>query len=230
MTDEELYITRFSAWALGIEGVAEWNEWAMGRRQMSSGREAPDIAFTDSMFRRRLSQISKMTIQVVHSLLPLNNHTKMLFLSLRGEISMQYKINKMQIEEGALMPAAFSLSVFNAPAALATMALGLKGGYSAVYPGGNSISSALITAKAAAEAAFITGKAEELVVVYADEDLPPEYSSLMPECHPPLAFSFVLSNKPEAGAISLSSMNLGMDSPADFLKSLLLSRGNHVSS
>ena len=124
------------------------------------------------------------------------------------------------------MPAAFSLAVFNAPAALATMAFGLKGGYSALYPGGNSISSGLLAAKAA----LLSGEEKELIVVYADEDVPPEYSGLMPECPPPLAFSFILSKEPKDGSVSLSSLNQRVDSPADFLRSLLLSKEIYVSS
>ena len=225
MTSEKLHITRFSAWALGLEGADEWNEWAKGRRQMRSGPEAPELTFADSMFRRRLSQISKMSIQVVYNLLPLKEHTKMIFISMRGEIARQYKINKMQIEEGALMPAAFSLSVFNAPPALVSMAFGLKGGYSAIYPGGGSFSVGLISA----QTALLAGTEEEIIVVYADEEVPPEYAGLMPERPSPLAFSFVLSKKPEAGAVSLPTLNQEEDSPANFLKMLILSRGIHVS-
>ena len=63
MINEEVYITRLSAWARGIGSTDEWGEWTLGERKMGSGSEGPEIAFTDSMFRRRLSQISKMTIQ-----------------------------------------------------------------------------------------------------------------------------------------------------------------------
>ena len=231
MIDGELYIARLSAWALGIEGDDEWKEWARGGREMRSGPEAPEIAFTDSMFRRRLSQISRMTIQVVHDLQPQGEDTKMIFLSFRGELSRQFRINKMQIEDRALMPAAFSLSVFNAPPALASIALGLKGGYTALYPGGDSFGSGLD----AAGAALLAGKAEELIFVYADEELLPEYAGLLPESPPPLAFGLLLSKKAGPGNAPLlpgvihSYRDTEKDSPAEFLRSLLLCRGIHVS-
>ena len=107
------YITRLCAWAPGIESSGEWEQWAQGKRDISSDAKGPVIDFTDSMFRRRLSQISKMTVQVVHDLLPVGEDTKIFFVSFRGELSRQYQINKMLIEENSLMPAAFSLSVFN---------------------------------------------------------------------------------------------------------------------
>jgi hypothetical protein len=178
MIEDGLYVARFSAWAPNIGNADDWKEWAAGKRTMRSldssiENKAPEIAFTDSLFRRRLSQISKMTIQVVHELLPLEENTKMIFLSFRGELARQYKINKMVIEDEAIMPAAFSLSVFNAPIALASIALGLKGGYTAIYPGENSFATGLVMA----EAALFSG-ADELLFVYADEEIPQEYKCL----------------------------------------------------
>ena len=226
MTGGEIYIARFAAWAPGIASSGEWDEWAAGKRNISPGVKGPDITFTDSMFRRRLSQISKMTIQVVHDLMPLGEDTKMLFLSFRGELARQYQINKMLIEEGELSPAAFSLSVFNAPAALATMALGLKGGYSALYPGHNSFSAGI----KAAEAALLCGAADELVVVYADEEVPPEYRCFFQECPPPAAFALILSRTSRSFSIPISSLNVEVNNPLDFLKQLLLCGEIHVSS
>ena len=222
VTDGEIYITRLSAWALGIKGDAQWKEWASGSLEMLHGSQAPEIAFTDPMLRRRLSQITKMTIQVVSDLQPLGDDTKMIFVSFRGELARQYKINRMQIKDGALMPAGFSLSVFNTPPALACIALGLKGGYSALYPGGNYLSAGL----GAARAALCSGSAEEIIFVYADEELPPEYSCLLPSSPPPLAFGLLLGRKP--GPVPLRP-NEADDSPAGFLKSLILCKGMYVS-
>jgi hypothetical protein len=218
------YISRLCAWAPGIEGSGAWDEWAQEKRNISSGAKGPELAFTDSLFRRRLSQISKMTVQVVHDLLPVREDAKMLFVSFRGELARQFQINKMLIEEKTLMPAAFSLSVFNAPAALASIALGLKGGYTALYPGNNSFASGLM----AAEAAFLSGAAEELIFVYADEEAPPEYRSSFQECSPPLAFAVLLTREPQSTSVPFSSLK-GADNPHDFLKRLLLSGKIHIS-
>jgi hypothetical protein len=217
------YISRLCAWAPGVENSGEWDEWAQGRRNIASGAKGPEIAFTDSLFRRRLSQISRMTVQVVHGLLPVAENTNMFFVSFRGELARQYQINKMLIEEKTLMPAAFSLSVFNAPVALASIALGLKGGYSALYPGNNSFAAGL----AAAEAAFASDETDKLIFIYADEEAPPEYGCFFQECPPALAFAFLLTRKPQSAAVPLSSFKgeiapQGADSPHDFLKQLLL--------
>jgi len=231
------YISRLCAWAPGIGNSGEWDEWAQGKRDISSdakgqGTQVPAIDFTDSMFRRRLSQISKMTVQVVHDLLPVGEDTKIFFVSFRGEISRQYQINKMLIEEKSLMPAAFSLSVFNAPAALASIALGLKGGYSALYPGNNSFSSAL----SAASASFVSDAQDELIFVYADEEPPPEYRRYFKACSgteqaqspPAIAFAFLLTRAPQSLSVPFSSLNEAEGSPLDFLRLLL--RKIHASS
>jgi hypothetical protein len=231
MIGEELFIARFSTWAPNTDGVS------------SNEGKAPEIAFTDSLFRRRLSQISKMTIQVVHDLLPLDENIKMIFLSFRGELARQYKINKMVIEDKAIMPAAFSLSVFNAPIALASIALGLKGGYTAIYPGKNSFATGL----AVAEATLLSG-ANEVLFVYADEEVPQEYKSLSHSAAyraPPLAFALLLTKKPCPNCISLSSIiKKGNDSegsqsagfairqtfgPIDFLRQIILCKENYAS-
>jgi len=223
---KEAYIVRLSAWAPGIENPEKWNEWALGKQNISRSGKGPEIAFTDSMFRRRLSMISKMTVQVIHDLLPLKEDAKIFFLSFMGELSRQYQINKMLIEEGALSPAAFSLSVFNAPVALASMALELKGGYSALYPSRNSFNAGI----KATLAALHCGAAEEIVFVYADEEAPPEYESFSRECPPPAVFGLVLSRLPSPLSVPLSSFKTEGDSPLDFLKQLLLCGDIHVSS
>jgi len=220
----EVYVSRLCAWAPGIGSSAEWDEWAVGKRAISCGNKGPEISFTDSMFRRRLSQISKMTIQVIHDLMPQAEDTKIFFLSFRGELSRQFQINRMLFEEKMLSPAAFSLSVFNAPAALASMALGLKGGYSALYPGKNSFAAGL----KAAQAALLCGTQEELCLVYADEEVQGEYAGLCRDTMPSAAFGLLLTRSPKSARLPLPAPDED-DSPLDFLKQLLLHGEIHVS-
>jgi hypothetical protein len=214
----ETYITRFSAWAPGIESSGEWDEWAMGKREISSEVKTPGITYTDSAFRRRLSQISKMSIQVIHDLLPLGENTKILFSSFRGELSREYQIFKMLREEGTVSPAAFSLSGFNTPVALASIAFGLKGGYSAIYPVNNSYT-ACVTA---ARAMLFSGATEEVVLVYADEHIPRECEFFFREYPAPVAFGLLLSRNSTQSSVPLSFFK-EEDNPLAFLKQVLLS-------
>jgi len=224
MTDE-IYLARLSAWAPGIGSSDEWDEWALGKRSISFDAKGPEIAFTDSLFRRRLSQISKMTVQVIHDLLPLEEDTKIIFLSFRGELSKQFQINKMLVEEVQLSPAVFSLSVFNTPVALASIAIGLKGGYTTIYPANDSFAAGIKTA----QAALLCGMAEELVFVYADEQVPREYLRFYGECPPPpAAFGLLLSRRPESASIPFSTLKTEDDVPLDFLRQILLCKKNYA--
>jgi hypothetical protein len=138
-----------------------------------------------------------MAVQVVHSLLPLGERTEIVFLSFRGEITQQFKINKLLITEDSVTPAAFSLSVFNTPPALASIAFGLSAGYTALYPREGDFAAGL----AAAAAPVLCGAAEELLLVYADELVPEAYNSMaadsLPETAaafpPPLAFGVLIT-------------------------------------
>ena len=227
-TNGEAYITRLSAWAPGIESSGEWDEWALGRRSISSEEKTPEIAYTDSMFRRRLSQISKMSIQVIHDLLPFGENTKIFFSSFRGELKREYQMSGALMEEGELSPAAFSLSGFNTPVALACIAFGLKGGYSALYPANNSFTACVKSA----EAALFSGIAEELALVYADENIPPGCTCFFRECPAPAAFGLLLSRNPQLSSVPLSQLNSSPgeeDDPLAFLRRLLLCGKLHVS-
>ncbi|GHU65377.1 3-oxoacyl-ACP synthase [Spirochaetia bacterium] len=228
-----LYVSRFSSWAPGLTNSAEWTEWAKGDRAISADNSSPGLEFTDPLFRRRLSQISRMTIQVIRDLMPLGEKTKIVFLSFRGEISQQFKINKMLIEEHALLPAAFSHSVFNTPPALAAIALNLRAGYTAIYPGSISGESGderrFTSGFLAAAAPILCNSAAEIALVYADEQCPPEYGSLCPCVNEALAFGAVLSLKNEGRAIPVQSP-YKPGRPQDFLKYLYLYKASHGAS
>jgi hypothetical protein len=235
---DTLFVTRFTAWAPGFDDFRAWEEWAGRGRDIPAVKDGPDLAFTDPIFRRRLSQISRMTIQVLHDLMPFKEDAKVVFLSFRGEITQQFKINKMIIEDQAVLPAAFSLSVFNTPPALAAIALGLTAGYTAVYPA-DGFRSALL----AAAAPVLSGSAREIVLVYADEFRPPEYGEFCPPDNTPLAFSavlsgaadidgggpaipFLLTGGPLAGASAGTGSPAELSLPGEFLKYLLLRRNS----
>ncbi|MDR2768745.1 MAG: beta-ketoacyl synthase chain length factor [Treponema sp.] len=180
-----------------------------------SGAETePDISFTGALFRRRLSLVSRMTIKVIHDLDPPD--APILFASCRGEVSRQFGINRMLIGEGELLPAVFSLSVFNAPPALASMALNLRAGYTAICPADRRFSAVIETAAAAVIArGGAADSAGAVILAYADEGLIPEYAPLSAESETPLAFAALLAVS-GAGGVPLPFR----ESPRAFLEAL----------
>lgn len=210
---KKVYSSSFFCWAPGVESKSEWREWQRNERAIIKEKKLPKLEFVDSLFKRRLSQLSRMTIQVIHDLLeeyPQYRNSKQVFISFRGEIERQFSINKEIIEDKEVMPAGFSLSVFNTPIATATICLKLKGGYSAIYPSPfiqysqTENSSIKMTDKTnmtfsdafkAASSSVLCGDEENIILVYADELVPDVYGSLRPEDNEPMAFACILSAK-----------------------------------
>lgn len=228
------FISDVTAWAPGIgDDLQKWNEWKEGKISLEQTKESPKLEYTDPLFRRRLSQITKMTVHVVHNLLEKTNvdkNTKIVFVSLRGEIEREFTINKSLIEDNMILPAAFSLSVFNTPVSSATLAFGLKGGYSVIFPSKNNFADAFKSAVAP----VLAGTENQIIFVYADELVPECYGDKRPEENIPCAFSFLVSaelqNEDNFKKISKCGMEEGdgnltlkdiPSSPLSFLKSLL---------
>ena len=178
---------------------------------------APKLEWTEPIFRRRLSQLTKMTVQVVHDLFSdgtLDKNTKLVFLSFRGELEREFKVNKTLIEEESILPAAFSLSVFNAAIAQATIALGLKGGYTCVFPSGADFASGVLSA--AAPVLAQDGDAKT-VLVYADENVPDYYKNFLQGPNEPLAFAALLSSQKTDNSVELDLENIPR-SPREFVQ------------
>ncbi len=193
------------------------------RPSLENPAELPKLEFCDPLFKRRLSQVSRMTIQVVHDLLekcPDAKNYKLVFASFRGELSRQLKINKGLVEDGDVMPAQFSISVFNTPPAAATIACGIKAGYTAVYSSEDCFTDAFL----AAAAPVASGDEEKVLFVYADELITDEYKqSYIPRYfsqsdidgkYPfPVAFACVVGTGPGKEF----SLTQKFDSPEDFI-------------
>lgn len=221
MKEREIFVSDVCVWAPGIETEEELKLWKEGKNQILEQKLLPKIEFTDPLFRRRLSQISRMTIQVVHDLtekVPEAASYKQVFVSFRGELEREFTVNQSIIEDAEIMPAAFSLSVFNTPIALSSIALKLKGGYSVIFPDGEDFSAAFKCACAP----VLCGAEEKIIFVYADEFIPDAYKSLCAASgkNVPLAFAFIIGGKQTSGARSVS-LDSVKTSPADFLESII---------
>lgn len=226
---KELYLSNISPWAPGLlDNIENWQKWAKGESdiQIEQTKDSPKLEYTDPLFRRRLSQISKMTIHTIHNLIESINsekpesfdkETKIVFCSLRGEIEREFTINKSLIEDEMILPAGFSLSVFNTPVALATLAFKLTGGYSVLYPSKNNFADCF----KAAVSPLLAGTEEQILFVYADELVPEVYGEKRPNENLPFAFATIISRNKKENSIELNDFSDISTSPIDFLKNLL---------
>ncbi|MBP5576414.1 MAG: beta-ketoacyl synthase chain length factor [Treponema sp.] len=229
MMERTIYASCPVCWAPGMQTEGDWKNFAQGKKDIERTSEAPKLEFTTPLFRRRLGQLCRMTVQVVHDSIErfgLKN-LPILFTSVYGEINREFTIDRSVITEGSVMPAAFSLSTFNAPIALATLQCGIKSGYEVVFPSKGNFSYAL----QAAEASVFGGKNDRILFVYGEELFPKEYDSIksvkegnihIPNI--PLAFALVIGNSPLencSGAKFNSADFTSKSTPIDFLKMLL---------
>lgn len=216
-----LYISNIVAWAPGLASdKALWTEWANNNAAIELTNESPKLEYTDPLFRRRLSQITKMTVHVIHGVLEeshISKETKLVFMSLRGEIARTFTVTKGLVQDNMILPAGFSLSVFNTPVSSATLAFGLKGGYSVIYPSKSDFSQAL----KAACAPVLAGSEKELILAYADELVPEAYGDKRPAENIPLAYAFVVSSEKKENCICIEDFSDAGKSPVDFLRFLL---------
>jgi hypothetical protein len=116
-----------------------------------------------------------------------------------------------------ILPAGFSLSVFNTPVSSATLAFGLKGGYSVLYPSENDFSQAFKTAVAP----LLAGTEKEIILVYADELVPDFYGDKRPSENIPLAFACLISSQKKDNSIELDDFSDVGKSPVEFLRFLV---------
>lgn len=187
------FISEPALYAPGLDSLEDIKLWADNQKEISLEKTSPSLSYTDPLFRRRLSQLSKMTVEVVHNLIEKTNigsDTKIVFVSFRGELDREFKINQSIIEDETILPAGFSLSVFNAPVALATIACKLKAGYNCIFPSYDDFKDGLTCAASS----ILAGKQEKLIFVYGDELIPSQYENVTSiESKPPVAFACVLS-------------------------------------
>ncbi len=228
---KDLYLSHISPWAPGLlDNIENWQKWAKGESsvQIEQTKDSPKLEYTDPLFRRRLSQISKMTIHTIHNVIESINsqktdffdkETKIVFCSFRGEIEREFTINKSLIEDEMILPAGFSLSVFNTPVALATLAFKLTGGYSVLYPSKNKF----VDCFKAAVAPLLAGTEKQIIFVYADELVPEVYGEKRPAENIPFSFATLISTESNNKAIrfNINDISKISSSPIAFLKEFI---------
>lgn len=221
-----IYISKPVCWAPGITTAEAWQSWKNGEIQIQKTAEAPAISFTPPLFRRRLSQLSKMVIQTVHDLIEQTGcgDIKQVFASTYGDINRQLDVSRQTLVDKEILPASFSYSVFNAPIALASLACKLKSGYSVVFPAENQFENAIKSAAAP----ILSGDEQNLIFVFGNELIPEDYKDCFAEfdsnktdLNEPFTFAFVISAEKKDGFSELFPDKADLTSPQRFLKEIL---------
>ena len=143
----------------------------------TEARPKPDVSFVPMLMRRRLSYVSRMVVLVSDQVSRDKDGNKLepckvTFASQFGEITQQLKISETLIDTGMVSPAHFSLSVFNASIANASILESNTAGYSAVFSGKDAFTTGLTDCLAALE----VENADTRTFIFADELIPETYA------------------------------------------------------
>ena len=143
----------------------------------TEARPKPDVSFVPMLMRRRLSYVSRMVVLVSDQVSRDKNGNKLepckvTFASQFGEITQQLKISETLIDTGMVSPAHFSLSVFNASIANASILESNTAGYSAVFSGKDAFTTGLTDCLAALE----NEPGDSRTFIFADELIPETYA------------------------------------------------------
>lgn len=160
----------WSAWAPGVSSHADWHAWASGARAIADSPGSPPVDFIPALQRRRLSRLSRLALATAHECAAGHYALPTIFASRHGEIHRTVGLLTELASHQPLSPMAFSLSVHNTASGLYAMAAGNTAPSTAIAAGKDTLAMALI------EAVGQLQYHEQVMVVYAEEPLPAEYS------------------------------------------------------
>lgn len=160
----------WAAWTPGVSTPEEWQAWAAGTRAIANAPDSPPVDFIPAMQRRRLSRLSRLSLAAAFSCAGNNHNLPTVFASRHGEIHRTLGLLSDLAQDEPLSPMAFSLSVHNTASGLYSIATGNTAPSTAIAAGLDTLPMAII------EALGQLQRHDEVMVVYAEEPLPHEYS------------------------------------------------------
>jgi len=175
--------------------ITKWSFWSPGE----GSSDAPPLPFVSPMIRRRLSQLTRMTLHAVHEVSQGKPNIKITFSSEYGEITQQLKISEEILESNTVSPAKFSNSVFNTPVAISTIVEKSTVGYSAICSGKDSFYSGFCECLAA----ISSGDGKERIFVHGDELIPKPYQILANGQNTPFVIALLFSLTPSNNSIEV---------------------------
>ncbi len=181
----------------------------------------PNVSFVPMLTRRRLSYISRMVVLVSDQVSRDNEGNKLTpckvtFASQFGEISQQLKISQTLLDTGMVSPAHFSLSVFNASIANASILETNTAGYSAVFSGKDAFTTGLTDCIAALE----SESTDTRTFIFADELIPETYAPVAGVPYPNAVCAIALRLTTDESKADASFKNVDIASQLAQLKML----------
>lgn len=180
-------VEHWAAWAPGLTQAEDWSAWARGERT-AEAEGKPALPFIDPLLRRRLSRLSRLALQVAYDSAEGRHDRRTVFASRHGEIHRTRDLLADLAADEALSPMGFSLSVHNTASGLYSIASGNQAPSTAIAAGRDTLAMALIEAVGQSQR-----HGEAVLLVYANEPLPADYTAFADETALPLGLALRIS-------------------------------------
>lgn len=178
MLEFEFTILDWAAYANCMTEQQQWLAWATGLPKLPpvDAQPPPPLAEMPAMMRRRLGNLGRFACHVAWLCQEQPDPAPMVFASRYGDSERSLGLLGELVQGQPLSPTAFGLSVHNAVSALYGIARGHTGNTIAVCAGRATVGAALTEA-----AALLSDGAPEVLVVYYEALLPPNYTVFQDE-------------------------------------------------
>jgi hypothetical protein len=176
-------ITRWGAWAPGLESPEAWHRWARGEAVIASHGE-PKAAALPPMLRRRTGRLGRMALEAALQCDP-GSGLPAVFCSRHGDVGRTLELLEAQARDERVSPAAFGLSVHNAIGGLLSIATGSQATMTAIAAGIATVPAGILEACGL----LAEGSPDVLLVAY-DEPLPALYAEFRDDAEVPYAWAW----------------------------------------
>ncbi len=183
-------ITRWSAWAPGLDSSAAWAAWSRGAARADTPTE-PDSSFVPAGMRRRLSPLARMVFAVARDVVDEGESMPTVFASRHGELDRTVELLSSIARDQDLSPTSFGLSVHNAIVGQWSMFRGDRSEVTAIAAAGDGLELALVEA-----AALLQERPGPVLVLFAEGDTPEPYTGFVSD----VPFRHALALRVERGA------------------------------
>ena len=197
MQNIDFNIKNWFAWSPELETKDDWLAWANNQKSFSenNSNKSPLIEFVPLLQRRRLSQLTKMSLKVIFECLQdykeTDQNINSVFASRYGEWRQTFNLLESISNQEELSPAGFSFSVHNTVAGLYSLIFNNTASYTSLSANEYTFMTALI------EALGLLQNTKEVLLIIADENTPELYKETFPFPSIPFAIAFLLDNSPK---------------------------------
>jgi hypothetical protein len=218
-------IIKWSAWAPGITTHEDFQQWAQGEKPISGDiLSSPAIDKIPPLQRRRLSQLTKISLNVALNCTDKGEDIQSVFASRYGEWGQTLGLLESIAHGEDISPAGFSMSVHNTAAGIYSIINKNTAAYTAISGIDMTFDTALI------ETLGRLNGQENVLLVIAEEHVPDIYKNLFQKNMLPFGLGLLVGHEDSPGAIAKFSIkfqnnNLPSIHALDFLKFFLHDKG-----